>query len=137
MASFRLERYLTDLRNRTAWAPDCPLETIDGPRVGRAILHRIAHLWALALLDDRFDTLLLPVLASSMEILDDLDSANRESGWGLSRDYFRERLESRACLLLIDGPAAAADRWPGNLWFSAEPLAGLDCACGAAAPVEN
>jgi hypothetical protein len=120
MAAFRLERYLTDLRNRTAWAPDCAIEETHGPRVSRAALHRIAHLWALALLNDRFDTLLLPVLASSTEVLDALDADNRASGWGLSREYFRERLESRACLLLIDGADGVADRWPGNVWFSAE-----------------
>ena len=45
---------------------------------------------------------------------------NRESAWGLSRDYFRERLESRACLLLIDGAEGVPDRWPGNVWFCAE-----------------
>ena len=30
---FPLERYLADLRDRTAWAPDYPLETLDGPRI--------------------------------------------------------------------------------------------------------
>ena len=120
MPPFRLDRYLTDLRNRTAWAPECAIEETSGPRVSRAMLHRIGHLWALALLEDRFDTLLLPVLATSLEVLDALDSENRESAWGLSREYFQERLESRACLLLIDGAAGVADRWPGNVWFWAE-----------------
>ncbi len=120
MAPFRLERYLADLRDRTAWAPDCPLEEIAGAIVGRAPLHRIAHLWALALLDDRFDTLLLPVLATSPGVLDVLAAENRERGWGLSREFFRERLESGACLLLIDGAAGPAKRWPRNVWFAAE-----------------
>ena len=120
MAPFRLERYLTDLRNRTAWAPDCAIEETVGPRVGRATLHRIAHLWALALLDDRFETLLLPVLVASTDVLDGLESQNRERGWGLSREYFRERLESRACLLLLDGAAPVESRWSGNVWFAAE-----------------
>jgi hypothetical protein len=119
-APFRLERYLTDLRNRTAWAPDCAIEETAGPLVGREALHRIAHLWALALLDDRMDTLLLPVLATSVEVLDALEFENRAGKWGLSREFFRERLESRACLLLIDGAAGAVGRWPGNLWFAAE-----------------
>src|SRR4051794_25057829 len=74
---FRLERYLADLRDRTAWAPDCPIEETAGPRVARATLHRIAHLWALALLDDRFETLLLPVLATSPDLLDALEAENR------------------------------------------------------------
>ena len=120
MAPFRLERYLTDLRNRTAWAPDCAIEDAGGPRVARATLHRIGHLWALALLDDRFETLLLPVLVASADVLDGLEAENRERGWGLSRDYFRERLESRACLLLIDGASRAQESWPGNVWFAAE-----------------
>jgi hypothetical protein len=118
-APFRLERYLADLRDRTAWAPDCPIEEADGPRVGRATLHRIGHLWALALLDDRFDALLLPVLATSPHVLDSLESENRERGWELSRDFFQERLQSRACLLLIDGAAGVAERYPGNVWFAA------------------
>jgi len=120
MAPFRLTRYLTDLRNRTAWAPDCAIEDAGGPCVARVMLHRIAHLWALALLDDRFETLLLPVLVTSGDLLDRLETDNRERGWGLSREYFRERLESRACLLLIDGPARAHESWPGNVWFAAE-----------------
>jgi hypothetical protein len=120
MAPFRLERYLTDLRNRTAWAPESAIEQIEGPRVPRAMLHRIAYLWALVLLDDRFDTLLLPVLATSANVLDALESENCERGWGLSRDYFHERLQSRACLLLIDGAAAVSECWPGNVWFAAE-----------------
>jgi hypothetical protein len=118
-APFRLERYLADLRDRTAWAPDCPIEDADGPTIGRATLHRIAHLWALALLDDRFDTLLLPVLASSTDLLDTLDAESRRRGWELSREFFQERLESRACLLLIDGAAGVAERYPGNAWFMA------------------
>jgi hypothetical protein len=118
MAPFHLERYLTDLRNRTAWAPECAIEEIDGPLVTRAALHRIAHLWALALLDDRFDTLLLPVLATSVDVLGALESENRERCWGLSRDYFHERLKSRACLLMIDGARDVAERWPGNVWFA-------------------
>ena len=85
-----------------------------------AMLHRIAHLWARALLDDRFDTLLLPILATSTDVLETLDSENRKGAWGLSRAYFRERLESRACLLLIDGATGLADLWPGNVWFLAE-----------------
>ena len=69
---FALEPYLLDLRDRSAWAPDVPLEALDGPRVPRPALYRIAHLWALALLDDRFDTLLLPILVTTTinEVID-------------------------------------------------------------------
>jgi hypothetical protein len=116
-APFRLERYLAGLCGRTAWAPDLPLEEIRGNRVSRPMLHRIAHLWALALLDDRFDTLLLPVLATESPLLDHLDRENRAAGWGLPRDFFQERLDSGACLLLIDGPEAEAAAWPRNRCF--------------------
>jgi hypothetical protein len=114
---FALERYLTDLRDRTAWAPDCPIENYEGPRVPRPVLYRIAHLWALALLDDRFETLLLPVLATESPLLDALERDNPS----LSRAFFAERLNSGACLLLIDGPEAEAERWPGNrVWSASE-----------------
>jgi len=108
-APFTLERYLAELRDRTAWAPDCPIENYDGPRVPRPVLYRIAHLWALALLDDRFETLLLPVLVT--------ESPAARGGFGLSAEFFEERLRSGACLLLIDGPEEEADRWPGNRVF--------------------
>jgi hypothetical protein len=110
-APFALERYLTDLRDRTAWAGDSSLENVE-------LLHRMAHLWALALLDARFDELLLPVLATESPILDALDRESRERAWGLSREFFEERLQSGACLLLIDGADAA--EWPGNLRFQVE-----------------
>lgn len=119
MAEFRLERYLADLRDRTAWAPDVPIEEFAGPTMPRAALHRIAHLWTLGLLDDRFETLLLPVLVTSAPILDELERGNREGAWNLSREYFRERLESGACLLLIEGPPEEAAHWPRNRAFLA------------------
>lgn len=112
---FPLERYLADLRDRTAWAADYPLETLDGPAVPREALYRMAHLWAVALLDDRFDTLLLPVLATPESPLNALDDA----AWGLPDGYFRERLESGACLLFLDGADAEAARWPRNRAFLA------------------
>jgi hypothetical protein len=108
-APFALERYLEELRDRTAWAPDCAIEECPGPRVPREVLYRIGHLWALALLDDRFETLLLPVLATASPILDACP--------GLARDFLEERLQSKACLLLIDG--ADEDEWPGNVRFVA------------------
>jgi hypothetical protein len=114
-APFALERYLADLRDRTAWAPDCPIEDYSGPRVPRPVLYRIANLWALALLDDRFETLLLPVLVTESPLLDVLE---RETP-SLPRAFFAERLTSGACLLLIDGPEAEADRWPGTRVFYA------------------
>ena len=120
MAPFRLERYLADLRDQTAWAPDCPLEHTESRYLTRPALYRVAHLWALGLLDDRFETLLLPVLATSADLLDRLESESRKRDWKLSREFFLERLQSGACLLLIDGGAGLADRWPRNVWFAAE-----------------
>ena len=78
----------------------------------REALYRMAHLWTLALLDDRFETLLLPVLVTEAPLLDRLPTT-------LPRAYFRERLESGACLLFIDGPHEEAARWPKNLAFHA------------------
>jgi hypothetical protein len=119
-APFALERYLTDLRDRTAWAPECAIEDAAGPRVSRTMLHRIAHLWARGLLDDRFDTLLLPVLVTEAPLLDALERASARRSWGLSREFFEERLQSGACLLLFDGAAAESERWPRNVRFVAE-----------------
>lgn len=119
-APFVLERYLTGLRDRTAWAPDCAIENATGPRVGRAMLHRIGYLWAIAMLEDRFDTWLLPVLATESPLLDALGRESRRGEWQLTREYFEERLESGACLLLIDGAAEEAERWPRNVRFLAE-----------------
>ena len=107
---FVLERYLLDLRDRTAWAPDYPIETLEGPTVPREALYRMAHLWALALLDDRFDTLLLPMLVTTT--IEDIIAAAPK--WHLSPVFFRERLKSGGCLIFIDGPTAEAARWPGN-----------------------
>lgn len=112
---FALERYLADLRDRTAWAPDYPLETLTGSAVPREALYRMAHLWALALLDDRFDTLLLPILVTPDSPLHALD----DSAWRLPPGYFRERLESGACIFFVDGPEAETARWPRNRAFVA------------------
>jgi hypothetical protein len=109
MAPFVLERYLEDLRDRTAWAPDAPIEDYPGPQLPRPILHRMAHLWALALLDDRFDTLLLPILVIATPLLDHIDF--------LPREFVEERLNSGACLLFIDG--ADPEEWPRNQSFFA------------------
>lgn len=118
-APFPLERYLADLRDQTAWAPDLPIEEHPGPLVPRDVLYRIAHLWTLALIDDRFDTLLLPVLATESPLVDALERENDARGWGLSRDYFAERLASGACLLLVDGVEEEAERWRKNVIFQA------------------
>jgi hypothetical protein len=117
-APFALQRYLEDLRDRTAWAPDYPLEHCRGEVVPREALHRIAHLWSLALLDDRFEELLLPVLVSELPLLDHLDRQNGERGWSLSREFFEERLASGACLLLLDG--LDCPEWRRNLRFRSQ-----------------
>ena len=51
-------------------------------------VHRIGHLWALALLNDRFDTLLLPVLATSTEVLDALEMEIVQVAWGCRATIF-------------------------------------------------
>lgn len=94
MAPFALERYLCDLRDRTAWAPDLPIENYSSREVPREVLYRMAHLWTLALLDDRFDTLLLPILVTQVPILENLPL--------LGRAFAEERLESGACILFVD-----------------------------------
>lgn len=118
-APFLLERYLEDLRDRTAWAPDVPLENLAGPRYPRAALHRMAHLWTLALLDDRSDTLLLPILVTVAPLLENLESDNVARSWSLPAGYFRERLESGACLLFVDDSIVETMRWPRNRVFVA------------------
>jgi hypothetical protein len=104
---FALEPYLLDVRDRTAWAPDLPIENYTGPAVPRPVLYRIAHLWTLALLDDRFDTLLLPVLVTRPRIIENLAL--------LPRAFAEERLQSGACLLFLDGPHP--NDWPQNRAF--------------------
>lgn len=120
---FPPERYLADLLNRTAWAPDCAIENAAGPRIERAMLHRIGHLWARAMLDDRFETLLLPVLVTEAPLMNALDRDSLQCNWGLSRAFFEERLESGACLLLFDGQLKEVACWPRNVRFVAEPAA--------------
>jgi hypothetical protein len=107
MAPFPLERYLLDLRDRTAWAPDLPIEDYCGEEVPRPVLYRMAHLWALALLDDRFETLLLPVLVTATPVLDHVPL--------LVRAFAEERLRSGACLLFFDGDHP--EEWPQNRRF--------------------
>ncbi len=115
---FSLERYLADLRDRTAWAPDYPIETLPGPLVPRPALYHMAHLWALALLDDRFDTLLLPILVTTT-----LDAViDRAPAWGLTPGFFHERLDSGACLLFVDGLVQESTfRTPNQVFYSADP----------------
>jgi hypothetical protein len=113
-APFLLEPYLLDLRDRTAWAPDLPIEDYSGPEVPRPVLYRIAHLWTLALLDDRFDTLLLPVLVTRSPVLENLAL--------LPRAFAEERLRSGACLFLVDGPRTV--EWPHSRAFRTIPAPG-------------
>ena len=91
MRSFLCEPYLTRLRDETA-------DAIGGRNLA-------AHLWALGLLDARFDTLLLPVLLPASR-----DPVEHLVERGLPREFVRERLESGACLILLDEPDAALER---------------------------
>jgi hypothetical protein len=110
---FALEPYLLDLRDRTAWAPDLPIEDYPDLEVPRPVLYRIAHLWTLALLDDRFDTLLLPVLVTKAPVLDNAPL--------LPRPFLEERLQSGACLLFLDGPYP--NEWTRNRTYLATSAA--------------
>jgi hypothetical protein len=111
MAPFLLERYLLDLRDRTAWVPDLPIENYPGPEVPREVLYRLAHLWTLAHLDDRFDTLLLPILVTKTPILDHTRL--------LPTPFLEERLKSGACIVFLDCPHSI--EWPANRVFVTAP----------------
>jgi hypothetical protein len=91
LAPFAAQRYLEDLRDRTAGAPP------DSPR-------ELAWLWACAALDVRCDFILIPVLVkpSGEPLLERLARQNRERGWGLPPDYFAARLARGGCLVIPD-----------------------------------
>ena len=117
MSEFRLERYALQLRAETssedAPIPEDALEALASTRLlvsGKGagwFLRRIAYLWCGALLDTRCNTLLLPVMAQVREmdtaLAELLGRRNRECGWGLEEEFFTERLESGACLVLLEG----------------------------------
>ena len=114
---FLAARYIEQLRAETviedAAIPAAAAEALASPRLlvrghgGSRFLRRIAYLWCGALLDTRFDTLLLPVLVRVRDLEIPLDALlnrrNREFGWGLPEDFFPERLASGACLVMLDG----------------------------------
>jgi hypothetical protein len=101
LAPFAAERYLIDLRDRTAGA-------------ARGSIRELAHLWALGVLDVRADCLLIPVLVTPREgpLIDALERRNGERDWGLPAAYFRERLEYGGCLLLIETGAGVPAEYP-------------------------
>jgi hypothetical protein len=91
LAPFAAERYLIDLRDRTASAPE-------------GTIREIAWLWACAALDVRADCLLIPVLvtADDLPLVESLDSRNADRDWRLPPNYFRDRLSYGGCLLLVE-----------------------------------
>jgi hypothetical protein len=97
-APFAAERYLIDLRDRTAGAPE-------------GSMREFAHLWALGALDVRTDCLLIPVLVTAADdpLTESLECRNAERGWGLPPRYFRDRLEYGGCLLLVETGDCAAE----------------------------
>jgi hypothetical protein len=101
LAPFAAERYLLDLRDRTAGAPP------DTPR-------ELAWLWACAALDVRSDNILIPVLVTpdDLPLLETLDRLNRDRGWQLPPDYFAARLARGGCLLILDSVAQIGRLYP-------------------------
>jgi hypothetical protein len=101
LAPFAAERYLIELRDRNADAPE-------------GSISEVAYLWACGVLDVRADCLLIPVLATEADspLLPSLERRNVECGWGLPPNYFRDRLEYGGCLLLIDGAPEVAAQYP-------------------------
>ena len=91
LAPFAAERYLLDLRDRTAGAPP------DTPR-------ELAWLWARAALDVRCDSILIPILVTpaDLPLLPTLARLNRDRAWLLPPDYFSVRLARGGCVLIVD-----------------------------------
>jgi hypothetical protein len=100
-APFTAERYLLDLRDRTAGAPP------DTPR-------ELAWLWASAALDVRSDTILIPILVTpaDLPLLETLDRLNRDRAWQLPPDYFASRLARGGCILILDSAPQFAAPYP-------------------------
>jgi hypothetical protein len=100
LAPFAAERYLIDLRDRTAAAPE-------------GSIREMAHLWACGALDVRADCLLIPILVTAEDdpLLESLERRNIERGWGVPPNYFRDRLEYGGCLLLIEDGAHGAAQY--------------------------
>ena len=135
--------YLTNLQQQALGIDDerIPLknlrEALSGPRVvitgaggvGKTtLLKYIASLLASGLLDARTWTLLFPVWIPLAEVRDGeswaayLGRRSEALDWGLPGEYFREKLESGAAILLIDevtdrhamAVEEAARRWPAS-----------------------
>lgn len=100
LAPFSAERYLLDLRDATAAAPE-------------GTVRECANLWARGCLDVRLDCILIPVLVTPLDhpLLQSLERRNAERKWGLPEGYFRERLAYGGCLLLLEDGATAAPEY--------------------------
>lgn len=101
LAPFAAERYLLDLRDRTAGAPP------DTPR-------ELAWLFACAALDVRCDNILIPILVTptDLPLPETLVRLNRDRAWRLPPDYFEARLARGGCLLILDSAPQAAALYP-------------------------
>ena len=97
LAPFAAERYLGELRDQNAGAPE-------------GSIREFAYLWACGILDVRADCLLIPVLVTAADepLLESLERRNAERAWGLPPNYFRDRLEYGGCLLLVESGDCAA-----------------------------
>jgi hypothetical protein len=100
-APFQAERYLVELRDRTAGAPP------DTPR-------ELAWLWACAALDVRSDSILIPVLvtAEDFPLVETLARRNGEREWHLPPEYFAVRLSRGGCLLIVDSVSQMGGLYP-------------------------
>ena len=101
LAPFAAERYLLDLRERTAGAP---------PGTPR----ELAWLWACAALDVRCDTILIPILVTpeDLPLEQTLAACNHSRAWNLPSDYFHARLARGACVLIPDSVPRIAGLYP-------------------------
>lgn len=119
--------------------PDDVVEALSERRLlllggrGPLLLRSLAYLWCGALLDTRCDTLLLPVLVRARDLKIPLDALlelrNAECNWALPAGFFRERLTSGACLVLLHEDDESAPR--GCDLMSAFPLCRYIVASGA------
>ncbi len=127
------------------------LVIVGDPGAGKTtFLRHLANLWTRALLEANTDTLLFPIFIRISELaeyiqhcrsqahrpaaedspawpIDFLNSQNEELNWGLHIDYFRDKLTSGSCVLLLDGLDEAPERNSIAHLFEKATQAWRDC----------